>query len=192
MSTIIDESISAAVARLWGKIKKKYTAFDYKVDLLESEIFKRDQQIDGLERELRICRALAARNEEWLNQAERYSRSASLVLTCGRLGRRREEEDIAKVVLEMLKESFPDSRPLKDDFSTIHRLSAENTVICAFRNKAFRNQLYSEGLSLRDQLADVKKRLYLSENLIKPDAENFIGLLAPKRQGRIYTSFRSI
>ena len=114
------------------------------------------------------------------------------MLTCGLFGRRREEEDIAKVVLEMLKESFPDSRLLKDDFSTIHIRSAENTVIGAFRNKAFRNQLYSEGLSLRDQQADVKKRLYLSENMIKPDAENFIRLLAPKREGRIYTSFRSI
>ena len=157
MSTIIDESISAAVARLWGKIKKKFTAFDQRIDLLESEICKHYQQIDGLERELLVCRALAARNEERLNQAERYSRSASLVMTCGRFGRRQEGEDIAKVVLEVLEESLPESRLLKDDFSAIHRLSAENTVICAFRNKAFRNQLHSEGLSLRDQLADVKK-----------------------------------
>ena len=62
-------------------------------------------------------------------------------------------------------------------------------MICAFRSTAFRNQIYSEGLSLRDQLADVKKCLYLSENLIKPDAENFTRLLAPKREGRIDTAF---
>ena len=188
MRTMIDESISAAVAGLWGKIEK-FTAFEHRVDVLESEIFKRDQQIDGIEKELRVCRALAARNEERLNEAERYSRSANLVLTYGRFGRRREGEDIAKVALEVLTESFPESRLSKDDFSAIHRLSAENAVICAFRNKALRNQLYSERLSLRDQQADVKKRLYLSENLSKPDAENFTRLLALKREGRIYTAF---
>ena len=60
MSTIIDESISAAVPRLWDKIKKKFTTFDHRVDLLESEISKRVQQKDGLEKELRVCSALAA------------------------------------------------------------------------------------------------------------------------------------
>ena len=96
---------------------------------------------------MRVCGAPAARNKERLNQ-DRYRRSSNLVLTCGRFDRRQEGEDIVKVVPEVLKESFPESRHLKDDFSVIHSLSAENTVICAFRNKAFRNQLYSERLSL--------------------------------------------
>ena len=85
-------------------------------------------------------------------------------------------------------DSYSDVRVTKSDFSAVHRISKENTVICAFLNKNLRNKLYDSRLNMRFQ-ADASKRLFVTENLTRSKSDVFNRLLQLKRSGRVWTVF---
>ena len=128
------------------------------------------------------------RHEEQLDDIERHSRAVNLVLSCQRFGRRRDGEDIGGMVVKAINDNVKDVRVTKDDFSAVHRLSKENTVICAFLNKNLRNKVYEGRLSMRYQ-ADFADRLFVTENLTRAKSAVFNRLLQLKRSGRVWTVF---
>ena len=54
------------------------------MERLEAEIYLRDQRIDQLESEVRACRESLQKRDEQLDDIERHSRAANLVLHCQR------------------------------------------------------------------------------------------------------------
>ena len=174
--------------RLWQKVENKISSYENRMDRLEAEIFMRDQRIDQLESELRACHESMERHEEQLDDIERHSRAVNLVLSCQRFGRRRDGEDISGMAVKAINDNVKDVRVTKDDFSAVHRLSKENTVICAFLNKNLRNKVYEGRLSMRYQ-ADFADRLFVTENLTRAKSAVFNRLLQLKRSGRVWTVF---
>ena len=174
--------------RLWQKVESKISSYENRMDRLEAEIFMRDQRIDQLESKLRACYEAMERHEEQLDDIERHSRAVNLVLSCQRFGRRRDGEDISGMVVKAINDNVKDVRVTKDDFSAVHRLSKENTVICAFLNKNLRNKVYEGRLSMRYQ-TDFADRLFVTENLTRAKSDVFNRLLQLKRSGRVWTVF---
>ena len=174
--------------RLWQKVENKISSYENRMEKLEAEIFIRDQRIDLLESELRACHETIDRHEEQLDEIERRSRAVNLVLTCQRFGRRRDGEDISGMAVKVINDNVRDARVTKDDFSAVHRLSKENTVICAFINKNLRNTVFEGRLNMRHQ-ADFADRLFVSENLTRAKSAVFNRLLQLKRSGRVWTVF---
>lgn len=174
--------------KLWKKVESKITSYEERMDRLEGEIFARDQRIDQLESQLRACHDSLERHEELLDDIERHSRASNLVLSSQRFGQRREGEDIVGMAVKVINDNYKDVQVTRHDFSVVHRLSKENTVICAFLNKGLRNQLYEGRLNLRFQ-ADFANRLFVTENLTRAKSQIFNRLLQMKRGGLIWTVF---
>ena len=173
--------------KLWKKVESKISSYEERMDRLEGAIFVRDQRIDQLELQLRACHDSLEKHEELLDEMERRSRAANLVLSSQRFGQRREGEDIVGMAVKAINDNYKDIRVTKDDFTVVHRLSKENTVICAFLNKGLRNDLYEGRLNLRYQ-AEFANRLFVTENL-RAKSQIFNRLLQMKRNGRIWTAF---
>ena len=174
--------------RLWQKVESKISSYENRMEKLEAEIFIRDQRIDLLESELRACHETIGRHEEQLDEIERRSRAVNLVLTCQRFGRRRDGEDISGMAVKAINDNLRDARVTKNDFSAVHRLSKENTVICAFINKNLRNTVFESRLNMRHQ-ADFADRLFVSENLTRAKSAVFNRILQLKRSGRVWAVF---
>ena len=174
--------------KLWQKVESKISAYEDRMDRLEGEIFVRDQRIDQLQSELRVCHAAMEGYEERLDSIERHSRAVNLVLSSRRFGKRRDGEDIAGMAVKLINDNFKDVQVTKDDFSTIHRLSNENAVICVFRDKNLRNRLYEDRIRMRHQ-PDLANRLFVSENLTRANSAIFNRLLQLKRSGRVWAVF---
>lgn len=81
--------IGGDIAELWEKIEKRFDTFESRLDKLEGAIFERDERIDGLERDLQACQKQIAGFEDQLEELERHSRSANLVLRSMEFGKRR-------------------------------------------------------------------------------------------------------
>ena len=174
--------------KLWKKVESKISSYEERMDRLEGAIFVRDQRIDQLESQLRACHDSLEKHEELLDEMERRSRAANLVLSSQRFGQRREGEDIVGMAVKAINDNYKGIRVTKDDFTVVHRLSKENTVICAFINKGLRNDLYEGRLNLRYQ-AEFANRLFVTENLTRAKSQIFNRLLQMKRNGRIWTAF---
>ena len=186
--SMMKECVEEANASLWQKVEHKISSYEAKVEKLEGAIFERDQKIDKLEADLSKCQESMQRCEEHLNEMERHSRAANLVLTSQRFGRRREREDIAELTICVINESYTDIHVTKNDFSVIHRLPKDNTVICAFKNQELRNKIYEDRLRMRHQ-ANFSQRLFVNENLTKANSAIFKGLLELKKGGKLWTVF---
>ena len=180
--------IEEANADLWQKVDNKISSCEAKIDKLEEAIFERDLRIDQLETELIKCQETIQKCDEQLEEMERHSRAANLVLTSQSFGRRREGENITELTINAINESYPDIRVTKEDFSVIHRLAKDNTVICAFRDKDLRNKIYERRTHMRTQ-TDFSKRLFVNENLTKAKGMIFTALLQLKKKGKVWTVF---
>lgn len=181
--------IGGDIAELWEKIEKRFDTFESRLDKLEGAIFERDERIDGLERDLQACQKQIAGFEDQLEELERHSRSANLVLRSMEFGKRREGEDVRALAVQVLKENFPKLTISKGDFSAVHRLATENCVICAFKDRNLRNEIFEERVSLRNRQVEFRKRLYVNESLTKNKAQIFNRLLSLKRDQRIWTVY---
>ena len=186
---MIDTSINGAVESLWERIDRKISMIDSKIDKLEGQMFERDQAIDELQESLRVSRERIATLEEQVEDLERNSRAANLVFWSEQLGKRTDGEDIAAMTVKLINDSFPTRTVSKQDFTAIHRLSKDNSVICAFANKNLRNEIYAERLSLRSGKVSTKGRLFVSESLTRSKREIFSKLLDLKRKQVIWTAF---
>ena len=186
---MIDSSIKSAFESLWEKIDRKVSSIETKIDKLEGQVFERDQVIDELQETVRSCQEHITGLEEQVEDLERNSRSSNLIFYSKQIGKREEGEDIQEKTINLINENFPAKSVTRRDFSAIHRLSSENTVICAFSSKNLRNEIYEERLTLRRREVGVKERLYVSESLTKSKKEIFNRLLGLKRDNRIWTAF---
>ena len=128
------------------------------------------------------------RCEEHLDDIERHSRAVNLILFSRKFGKPCDGENITEMAVSAINDSYSDVRVTKSDFSAVHRISKENTVICASLNKNLRNKLYDSRLNMRFQ-ADASKRLFVTENLTRSKSDVFNRLLQLKRSGRVWTVF---
>ena len=186
---MIDTSINGAVESLWERIDRKISMIDSKIDKLEGQMFERDQVIDELQGSLRVSKEKIAALEEQVEDLERHSRAANLIFWSEQLGKRTDGEDIAAMTVKLINDSFPTRTVSKQDFTAIHRLSKDNSVICCFVNKNLRNEIYAERLSLRSGRVSTKGRLFVSESLTRAKREVFSKLLDLKRKQVIWTAF---
>lgn len=185
----VQMAIGSEIAGLWEKIERKFDSFESRIEKLEGEIFVRDKRIDELENEVKSCRTQVTEFEEQLEDMERHSRSANLVLRSMEFGKRNEGEDIRALTVRVLRENFPNISISAADFSAVHRLAAENCVICAFIDRNLRNAIYENRLNLRNRKVDQKKRLYVNESLTKNKMQIFNRLLALKREQKIMSAY---
>lgn len=185
----INESNERSNAKLWGKIERKLSSFENRIEKLEADNFEKDQKIEKLEQQVQNSLESNEKLESQLEELERHSRSSNLVFSCGRFGKRRDGEDIAAMVVQTINQNFPDKQVTKSDFSAVHRLNKENTVICAFKNKNHRNAIYEDRVQLGRQRADLKDRLFVSENLSATQGAFFRDLRLLRKQQRIWTTF---
>ena len=186
---MIDASIKGATETLWERINGKMSSLEVKIDKLEGQIFERDKLIDELQETLRGCEEHITRLEDQVEDLERHSRSRNLIFSSGQFGKRTEGENIAEKTVTLINECFPSRNVTDKDFSAIHRIGNENSVICAFVNKNLRNELYAERLSLRRREVDAKGRVYINESLTNSKREIFNRLLGLKKENRIWTVF---
>lgn len=189
INQMIEVSIRSAVETLWEKIEGKMSSLEMKIDKLEGQIFERDQLVDELQDKLRVNQEHLSALEEQVEDMERNSRSASLIFRSKQFGRRVDGEDIVEKTIKLLNDNFSGQSVDKKDFSAVHRLSNENTVICAFVNKNLRNAIYDERLSLRGRDVGRDGRLYVNESLTKSKREIFGKLLEMRREKKIWTAF---
>ena len=188
LMSMMKACIEEANADLWQKVDNKISSYEAKIDKLEGAIFERDLKIDQLETDLIKCQETIQKCDEQLEEMERHSRATNLVLTSQSFGRRREGENITELTINVINESYPDIRVTKEDFSAIHRLAKDNTVICAFRDKDLRNKIYERRIHMRTQ-TDFSKRLFVNENLTKAKSMIFAALLQLKKKGKVWTVF---
>ena len=165
------------------------SSLETKIDKMECQLFERDQLIDELQEKVRSYRERVSGLEEHVEDMERNSRSANLIFWSRQIGKRTAGEDITQKTIKLINDNFPTKSVTKADFSAVHRLSNENTVICAFVSKNLRNEIYDERLNLRKRKAEENDRLYINESLTKSKREIFSRLLEMKRQDRIWTAF---
>ena len=185
----VDRAINRVIAKLWDKLDGKLSSFQTRIEQLEGDVFDRDQKIEQLEIKVKTLTLQTEENDNRSEELERHSRSANLVLTCERFGRRREGEDIGAMAVDVINDSFQTAKGIvKCDFSAVHRLGAENTVICAFVCRNLRNELYEGRFSLSSE-PDRRRRLYLSESLTKAKNAVFKRLLEMRREDRIWAAF---
>ena len=189
INQMIETSIRGAVEMLWEKIDGKMSSLETKIDKMECQLFERDQLIDELQEKVRSYRERVSGLEEQVEDMERNSRSANLIFWSRQIGKRTAGEDITQKTIKLINDNFPTKSVTKADFSAVHRLSNENTVICAFVSKNLRNEIYDERLNLRKRKAEENDRLYINESLTKSKREIFSRLLEMKRQDRIWTAF---
>lgn len=189
INQMIEVSIRSAVEKLWEKIDGKMSSLETKIDKLEGQIFERDQLVDELQDKLRVNQEHLSALEEQVEDLERNSRSASLIFRSNQIGKRVDGEDIVEKTIKLINDNFSTQSVDKKDFSAVHRLSNENTVICAFVNKNLRNAIYDERLSLRRREVGRDGRLYVNESLTKSKREIFSKLLEMRKEKRIWTAF---
>ena len=188
LSKMIKSCIEESNTTLWQKVENKISSYEAKIEKLEGDIFDRDMKIDSLETELRGCQDSLQKCQDQLDEMERHSRLVNLVLSSQRFGRRQEGEDIAKITVDMINGNYPDVRVSKNDFTVIHRLGKNNTVICAFKSMELRNTIYEGRLRMRYQ-ATFSNRLFVSENLTRANNAIFKRLVDLNRSGKLWTVF---
>ena len=189
LKSLISESVESAVSGLWQKIEKKLNAYENRFDRLENQIFDRDQVINELQEREEAGRRQIQELEERVDELERHSRASNLIFRSERFGKRKEGEDIAAITIAVINESFPDRKVGKADFSNIHRLQNENTVICVFNNKMLRNAIYEDRIKLSQSSATRSHRLYVNESLTAQKREIFGKLLELKKRSNVWTVF---
>ena len=128
-----------------------------------------------------------------VSQVSHYGRPEYSAVRCLLFGANLTDVGILRYVCLLFPDgknilAYSDVRVTKSDFSAVHRISKENTVICAFLNKNLRNKLYDSRLNMRFQ-ADASKRLFVTENLTRSKSDVFNRLLQLKRSGRVWTVF---
>ena len=185
----IDDSIKRAIESLWERIDQKISSLENKIDKLENQVFERDQVIDELQEKISRSQERIERLEDQVEDMEIHSRSSQLVFWSQQLGKRSEGENIEEVTVKFINENFPTKAVTKQDFSAIHRLSNENSVICSFTNKNLRNEIYAERLNLRRREVTDKGKVFVNESLTRSKREIFSRLLELKRSNRIWTTF---
>ena len=185
----IETSIKEAIDGLADKLDRKFASVENKIEKLESQLFEREQHVDELTKKCSEQDVRIKGLEEQIEEMERHSRSTNLVLWSEQFGARKEGEDIERVTLKIINENFPNNPVSKSDFTCIHRMPKENTVICAFANKALRNAIYAARLDLRKRDGGQRSRLFVSESLTKKKREIFSQLLELKKKGRVWTVF---
>ena len=184
-----DASINGAVESLWERIDRKISTIENKMDKLECQVFERDQVIDELQDEVRLSRERIAGLEDQMEDMEMNSRASNLIFWSEQLGKRSDGERIDDMAVKLINESFPTKTVSKQDFSAIHRLSSQNSVICSFKNKNLRNEIYAERLSLSRRDVTVKGRVFVNESLTKSKREIFSKILDLKKKKVIWTAF---
>ena len=162
LQIMMKSCIEEATTSLWQKVDSKISSYETKLEIMEGAIFERDQRIVQLETDLVRCHEALEKCEEHLDEMERHSRSVNLILTSQKFGKRRDGEDIAGMTVAMINDNYPSMNVCRDDFSVIHRLARDNTVICSFKSKELRNKIYDGRLRMRFQ-TDPSNRLYVNE-----------------------------
>lgn len=193
IKTMIDSSIKGAVDSLWEKIDRKFdqkiASLESKVEKLEGQVFEKDHLIDELRSKAQRSELRLSGLEEQVEDMERNSRSSNLIFWSEQLGKRVEEENIAAKTIKLINESFPTITVSRQDFTAIHRLPGDNSVICSFASKNLRNEVFSERFCLNRKEVAARGKVFVNESLTKAKREIFSKLLDLKRQGRIWTAF---
>ena len=181
------EAGNTTVIQKLERLEARLASFENRLDKIEHDGFETASKTDRLQEDLQQLRLENNILREQLSSIDVNNRQDSLILKCEDFGPRMLNEDIEDKTVRLLNSKFEWLQVSRGDFQVVHRLQANNTVICKFLRRSIRDQIYDSRFIQNTRGAG--NRLFITESLSAPNRELMNMLLTAKREGRIYTCF---
>ena len=146
---LLDNGIAAVI----NTFENKFERIEKRLSVLESESMEKDVQIQQLGEQLARQTKINSDLQAQVDGIDINRRLSTLIFTCDDFGKRSANEDIEKVLVDLLNERITDLNLSVTDIHAAHRLQRDDKVIAKFVKRNIRDFIYESRFNMSSQSA---------------------------------------
>ena len=148
----IRRMVDGGIAAVISTFEKKFESMERRINVLETEVFDREQELQNLSGQLAQQVDINARLRAQVESIDLNRRLSSLILTCEDFSSRSPTEDMEKKVTLVLNDRIHGLNLTVEEIQAAHRLQRDDKVIVRFVKRSTRDKVYEARFSLASHL----------------------------------------